>query len=161
MIAPAVPELMKDFNSTSTELAAFVVTVYVLGFATGPLILAPLSELYGRLIVYHITSFLFLVFSIACAVAPNLSSLIAFRYLAGCAGSAPLTLGGGTIADVIHPQSRGTAMAAFSAGPLLGPILGPIIGGYLSEAKGWRWIFWVLATLVRNFHFDISQNSFG
>lgn len=53
MFAPGVPELMIEFKSDSSELASFCVSVYVLGFAAGPMIFAPLSELYGRLIVYH------------------------------------------------------------------------------------------------------------
>jgi MFS family permease len=44
---------MVEFKSNSSELASFCVSVYVLGFAAGPMIFAPLSELYGRLIVYH------------------------------------------------------------------------------------------------------------
>ena len=53
MFAPGVPQLMVEFGSTSSELASFCVSVYVLGFAAGPMIFAPLSELYGRQIVYH------------------------------------------------------------------------------------------------------------
>ena len=53
MFAPGVPDLMVEFNSRSSELASFCVSVYVLGFAAGPMVFAPLSELYGRLIVYH------------------------------------------------------------------------------------------------------------
>ena len=47
ILAPGVPELVKDFHSTNIYLASLVVTVYLLGFAAGPLVLAPLSELYG------------------------------------------------------------------------------------------------------------------
>lgn len=54
MFAPGVPELMIEFGSKSSELASFCVSVYVLGFAAGPMVFAPLSELYGRVIVYHI-----------------------------------------------------------------------------------------------------------
>ena len=149
MFAPAVPQLMAEFHSTNAELAAFVVSVYLLGFATGPLVIAPLSELYGRLWVYHICNILFIIFSVACAVSPSLSALIGFRFLAGCAGASPLTLGGGTVADVIHPERRGAAMASYTLGMLLGPVIGPVVGGFLSEAKGWRWIFWLLAIAVR------------
>lgn len=53
MFAPGVPELMVEFGSRSSELASFCVSVYVLGFAAGPMVFAPLSELYGRTIVYH------------------------------------------------------------------------------------------------------------
>ncbi|KAH8816353.1 bicyclomycin resistance protein [Xylogone sp. PMI_703] len=147
MFAPGVPQLMEEFNSTSVELASFVVSVYILGFAVGPLFLAPASEVYGRLPVYHICNVLFLVFTIACALATNLNMLIGFRFMAGIWGSCPLTNGGGTIADIVSQENRGKAMSFFVMGPIIGPIVGPICGGYLTQAKGWRWIFWVLSML--------------
>lgn len=148
MFAPGVPELMVEFKNSSTELASFVVSVYVLGFAAGPLMFAPFSEIYGRHWIYMISLVLFGIFVIACAVAPTLESLIVFRFFSGVFGACPLTNGAGTIADMIAQEKRGAAMAAFSIGPLLGPIIGPVAGGFLADAKGWRWVFWVLAILI-------------
>lgn len=122
MFAPGVPELMKEFKSSNVELAGFVVSVYVLGFAVGPLFFAPLSEIYGRLPVYHACNALFFACNIACALAPNLNFLVGFRFLAGVFGSAPLTNGGGTIADLVTQQKRGKAMSGFVVGPIFGPI---------------------------------------
>lgn len=145
MFAPGVAEVMKEFKSTNAELASFVVSVYLLGYAFGPLLLAPLSELYGRQYLYHVTNVLFIVFNVACAKANSLESLIVFRFLAGAAGCTPLTIGAGSMADMVVQEKRGKVMAAWALGPLLGPVVGPIAGGYLTEAKGWRWTFWVLA----------------
>ncbi|RYP67857.1 hypothetical protein DL770_008533 [Monosporascus sp. CRB-9-2] len=147
IFAPGVPQVMAEFGSTSLELASFVVSVYVLGFAAGPMVLAPLSEIYGRVPIYHIGNIGFVAFTIGCALAPSLNSLIVFRFLCGVFGSAPMTNGGGTIADTIEQSKRGAAMAAFSIGPLLGPIIGPVGGGFLADAKGWRWAFWLLVIL--------------
>ena len=135
---------MAEFKSDSLELASFVVSVYVLGYAAGPLLLAPLSEIYGRVPLYHVGNLGFVAFTIGCALAPSLPSLIVFRFLCGTFGSAPLTNGGGTIADMIEQSKRGGAMSAFTIGPLLGPIIGPVAGGFLAAAKGWRWTFWLL-----------------
>ncbi|KAL0256281.1 hypothetical protein SLS55_008674 [Diplodia seriata] len=145
MFAPGVPDLMAEFNSTSELLSGFVVSVYVLGFAVGPLIIAPLSEMYGRLPLYHTCNVLFIVFNVACARSTSLGMLIAFRFLAGCVGASPLTLGGGTIADLIPREQRGTAMAIWVAGPCIGPVVGPLSGGFLSQAAGWRWTFYVVS----------------
>ena len=93
MFAPGVPEIMAEFNSTNTLLAGFVVSVYVLGFAIGPLLLAPASELYGRAIIYHTCNIGFIIFSVACAVSTDLGMLITFRFFQGCFGSAPVTNG--------------------------------------------------------------------
>jgi multidrug resistance protein len=143
--APGVPQVLREFHETSNLMATFVVSVYILGFAIGPLIIAPMSELYGRNILFSITNFLFVVFNIGCALSNSMGMLIAFRLLAGCAGSAPLTLGGGTIADLFPPEQRAGAMAIWSMGPLLGPVIGPVCGGFLVENMSWRWVFWIMA----------------
>ena len=120
MFAPAIPAVMHEFKSTSTELGGFVVSVYVLGFAVGPLAFAPLSEVYGRLPVYHVCNVCFVAFTIACALATNLNMLIAFRFMAGMFGSAPITNGGGSIADLVEQAKRGKAMSGFAMGPIIG-----------------------------------------
>lgn len=74
--------------------------------------------------------------------------LSVFRFLSGCFGAAPMTIGGGTIADMILLEKRGASLSVFALGPLLGPAIGPVAGGYLTSAKGWRWVFWLLAMTV-------------
>ncbi|KAL6709587.1 hypothetical protein ACN47E_001522 [Coniothyrium glycines] len=149
--APGVPDVMAEFDSTSDVLAGFMVSVYVLGFAFGPLIIAPLSEMYGRLPLYHSCNLLFIIFTIIAAVSTNMGMFIAFRFFMGCAGGAPMVLGGGTIADLIPREQRGTAMALWLMGPTIGPCVGPIIGGFLTAAKGWRWNFWFVTILAGAF----------
>ncbi|KAI1803011.1 bicyclomycin resistance protein [Daldinia bambusicola] len=147
IFAPGVPQVVAEFHSTSLEIAAFVVSVYVLGFAAGPMLFAPLSEIYGRVILYHIGNLGFIAFQVGCALSPTLNALIVFRFFAGVFGSVAITNGGGTIADMITQERRGAAMAVFSIGPLLGPIVGPVAGGFLTAAEGWRWSFWLLAII--------------
>jgi predicted MFS family arabinose efflux permease len=74
-------------------------------------VIAPLSEMYGRLPLYHSCNALFIVFNVCCAISKSLNELIVFRFIAGCVGAAPLTLGGGTIADLMTAQQRAKAMA--------------------------------------------------
>ncbi|KAI1259217.1 bicyclomycin resistance protein [Xylariaceae sp. FL1019] len=148
IFAPGVPQVLAEFHSDSLEIATFVVSVYLLGFVFGPFFIAPLSEIYGRAPIYHICNIGFVAFSIGCALAPSLNALIVFRFFAGVFGVAPITNGGGTIADMIPQQKRGAILAVYSCGPLLGPIVGPIAGGFLSNSVGWRWCFWVLAIAV-------------
>ncbi|KAJ5939032.1 hypothetical protein N7466_002166 [Penicillium verhagenii] len=147
MVAPAMGGVVKDLEITNTTLATLIVSIYLLGFALGPLIISSLSEVYGRLIVYHVCNFIFVIFVVACALSQTTAQLMVFRFITGCAGAAPLSLGGGTIADVIPIQKRGAAAALFGLGPLLGPVLGPVIGGFVAQGKGWRWVFWVVAIL--------------
>jgi MFS family permease len=126
MFAPGVPQVMRDFKSDNIYLASFVVSVYLLGYSFGPLLIAPLSEMYGRAPLYTACNFLFTIFNVACALAPNKAALIVFRLFAGLAGSCPLTIGAGTLADMIPPERRGAAMSAWALGPLLGPVIGPV-----------------------------------
>ncbi|KAL9109983.1 MAG: hypothetical protein Q9227_005506 [Pyrenula ochraceoflavens] len=131
IISPVTPDVMNTFHSSNETLGAFVTSVYLLGYSFGPLAIAPLSETYGRAIVYNTCNFIFLIFSIACAVADSLSALIVFRFLSGVAASCPITLGAGTIADMIPLERRGLAMVALIMGPLVGPTFGPLVYGYM------------------------------
>lgn len=148
MLSPAVQQIMQEFNTSSNTFATFVVSIFVLGFACGPLILAPLSELYGRVLIYNITNVLFLCFTIGCALSQNQSMLLAFRFLSGFAGVATITIGSGTIADLMPREKRGKAVSIWSVGTILGPMVGPIIGGYVTEVLGWRWMFWAISIVV-------------
>jgi multidrug resistance protein len=145
MFAPAISQTMSEFGSNNSRLASLVISIYVFGLASGPLVVSPMSELYGRLWPYHVSNVLFIIFTVACALSSNLGMLIAFRFLAGSVGSAVLNIGGGTVADLFVREERGKAMTLWTVGALLGPIAGPVAGGFLAEAWGWRSTFWVIS----------------
>lgn len=151
MVAPGVPLILRDFHNSSYTIGSFVVSIYVLGYALGPLVIAPLSEVYGRVPVYHTCNVLFTLWTLACALAPDIGSLLFFRLCAGIAGSCPITIGGGSISDTFSQAQRGGAMALFALGPLMGPVIGPVAGGYLTQYEGWRWVFRVLTIAVSFF----------
>jgi MFS family permease len=131
---PGVSFMDTEFNNTSQMLSALTVSIFVLGYVIGPLILAvslsphlstsaditqqPLSEIYGRRIVLTGANIFFCVWQIGCALAPNINALIVFRFLAGIGGSGCLTIGGGVIADLFHADRRGLATSIYSVGPL-------------------------------------------
>ncbi|KAH8789469.1 major facilitator superfamily domain-containing protein, partial [Hyaloscypha sp. PMI_1271] len=144
MFAPAVSFMDAEFHNDSLLLSSLTVSIFVLGFVCGPLLLAPLSEIYGRRFVLTGANVFFCVWQIGAALSPNLSALIVFRFLAGVGGSGCLTIGGGVIADLFHPDRRGLASSVYTFGPLFGPVVGPICGGFISQRIGWRWVFWVL-----------------
>ena len=125
MFAPGAASLATDFHITSSTVVSLTVSIYLCGFALGPMFIAPLSELYGRLVIYHTCNVIYIAFIIGCALGTNTRMFLAFRFFAGCAASGPLTVGGGTIADVIPPAQRGRAMSLFVTGPLLGPVCFP------------------------------------
>lgn len=127
----------------SQEVIILTVTLFVLGFGFGPLLFAPLSEEFGRRIVYLITLFVAVIFLIPCADAKNIGTLLVCRLIDGLAFSAPMCLIGGNLADMFEGDERGLAMSVFSAAPFIGPVIGPLIGGYIGDNAGWRWLYWV------------------
>lgn len=145
MFAPGIEFVEDDLGFHSVVTAGLIVSIYILGYAFAPLIVAPLSEIVGRVPVYNITNVLYVVFTICCGLSNSVGMLIAFRFLAGCLGSTPLVLGGGSIADTTPPAQRAGIMSLWAMGPLLGPVVGPIAGGFLAARVGWRWVFYVIA----------------
>ena len=148
MFAPAIGQVMEEMNTTDRDIGSFAVSIYLLGYAFGPLVLAPCSELYGRLRVYHICTALFLIMNMCCGLATSMPMLIVFRLLTGLVGACPLTIGPGTVSDLFRQQERGRAMAIFTMPVLFGPSVGPAVGAYVSRAIGWRWTFWLLIIMV-------------
>lgn len=149
MFTPGEADVLAEFHTTNSTLGSFVVSIFLLGYVVGPLVIAPLSEMYGRCRLYHICNTLFLIFTIACAVAQTLPQLFVFRFFAGVAGSCPMTLGSGTVADLIPKEKRAGVMAIWAMGPILGPVIGPIAGSFVCANIGWRWVFWIIAIAVR------------
>ncbi|KAJ4150247.1 hypothetical protein LMH87_011005 [Akanthomyces muscarius] len=148
MFAPGAAKLAQEFGITSNIVASFTVSIYLLGYVFGPLLLSSMSELYGRLVIYHVCNAFYVAFTIGCALSKNTAMFLVFRFVCGCAASAPMVIGGGTIADLYIASERGKAMAVFALGPLLGPVIGPVIGGFVTERLGWRWTFWIILALA-------------
>ncbi|TXT09008.1 hypothetical protein VHUM_02482 [Vanrija humicola] len=127
----------------STEVGIVGLSLYVLGFGVGPLIWAPLSEIYGRTAAFVLSYPLFCVFNLVCAVSQNIETLLIARLLAGTFGSSPITNAGAQISDMWASHERALATTLFSLAPFLGPVFGPIVGGFVAEFKGFRWVYWV------------------
>ncbi|KAH9816985.1 Sugar transporter [Teratosphaeria destructans] len=152
MIAPAVAQLMSDLNITAAIDGQLAISTFILAFAVGPLFLGPLSELFGRRIILQLSNLFYMVFNLLCAFSPTIGALVAFRFLSGLGGSAPMGIGGGVLGDIWLPQERGKAMALYSLMPLLGPAIGPIAGGFITQYSNWKWVFYstsIAAALVQ------------
>ena len=140
-------ELLARFHC-SREVFALGIALYVLGFAVGPALWAPLSELYGRQILFTTTMFAVTAMVAGTAGANSMAAVLVLRFFAGMFGASPLTNAGGVIADMFSASGRGLAMIFFCCAPFLGPVLGPIMGGFISENVGWRWVQGVCAILL-------------
>ncbi|KAJ5117012.1 Major facilitator superfamily multidrug transporter mdrA [Penicillium angulare] len=141
-----IAQIEESFQTT-TEISTLGVSLYVLGFALGPLLWAPMSEMFGRQAVFIGTYCGLTIFCAATTGAKNIESLLVFRFLAGAFGSSPFTNSGGVIADMFAARERGLALSAFALAPFLGPVIGPIIGGFLGMKAGWKWVMGLLTIL--------------
>jgi DHA1 family multidrug resistance protein-like MFS transporter len=141
----------KEFD-VSVEVMTLGTSLFVAGFAIGPIIWGPLSELYGRRIPLFIGFFLFALFQIPVAVARNVETIMICRFLGGVFGSSPLAVVAGSLADMFHPVDRGIAVCVFSGATFIGPIAGPIAGGFITMSHlTWRWTEYLTSILAFGF----------
>ncbi|KAF7194006.1 putative transporter [Pseudocercospora fuligena] len=132
----------------SREVGILGVSLYVLGFATGPIVWAPSSELYGRKMPLLLSSFGFSIFNIAVAVAKDTQTIFICRFFAGFFGACPLTCVGAVFADMFSNRQRGLAITVFSMTVFSGPLLAPFIGGFIvTSYLGWRWTEYITAIM--------------
>ncbi|KAI5448817.1 mitochondrial import receptor subunit tom20 [Naganishia albida] len=139
-LSAATGSIRQSFPNYHIDAYVMVTSGFVLGFVVGPLLWAPAGEVSGRRNLFIGTYILFTIFNGAVVASQNIWTLIILRFLAGLAGSSPLTNAGGTVADLFSAKQRGLGMAIFAAAPFLGPAVGPICGGFLGETGGWRWV---------------------
>lgn len=123
-----------------SEVGLLGTTFYVLGFAFGPTLWAPLSELRGRRLPIVVAMFGFSLFNIACATAKDIQTILLCRFFSGFFGACPLAVVAAVFSDMFDNSTRGIAVTLFSMAVFTGPLLAPFIGGFIVESHlGWRW----------------------
>ncbi|KAF2017158.1 putative MFS multidrug transporter [Aaosphaeria arxii CBS 175.79] len=144
LCAPGTSLTLDEYGISSRTLGTLMISIFVLGYAVGPLFLAPLSEMYGRVPVINASSAFFNLFILGCSFAPNMPSLIIMRLLSGIGGSAVMTIVSAVIGDAFRVHERAAVSSVVIGTPSLAPIVGPIAGGFISQHLGWRWAYWIL-----------------
>ncbi|KAH0834304.1 major facilitator superfamily domain-containing protein [Lanmaoa asiatica] len=130
----------------SHEVTVLGVSLFVCGLGFGPLLVGPLSEMYGRNIIYRVSYILFFIFTFPTAFAPNIGVFLFFRLLTGFCGAAFLSVAGGSVSDMFPNSSVANGEIR---SPFIGPVAGPLIAGYVSRFPHrfnmyWRWVYWVM-----------------
>ncbi|KAJ8062305.1 hypothetical protein OCU04_008852 [Sclerotinia nivalis] len=134
--------------NVSTEVGLLGLSFYVLGFAFGPILWAPLSELKGRRLPIVLSMFGFSIFQVAVAAAKDLQTILICRFWGGIFGAAPLAVVAAVFSDMFDNKTRGLAITVFSMTVFTGPLLAPFIGGFIVESHlGWRWTEWLAAIM--------------
>ena len=151
---PIASQIVKDLSDptdsskTSTQsTTALLVTIWELGEAAGPLLIAPLSELFGRYPVMNVCTTGFILFTMLAVSSQSTSVFIAARMLTGIT-VAPTVLGPSIIGDMFESDDRGSAMSLVMLAPLTGGAIGPAFGGAIAQTLGWRWVLLIATGLA-------------
>ncbi|PWU14700.1 MAG: MFS transporter [Bdellovibrio sp.] len=136
----ALPTMMGNLGATLEDIS-MVITGYAIANAIVLPVSGWLGERVGRRKYYLGCIGAFIITSVACGFAPNLSFLIIFRILQGLAGGALLPTSQALIYEQFPKEKAGIAGALFGMSVMIGPTLGPVMGGYLTDEFGWRSIF--------------------
>ncbi|KAH7319204.1 major facilitator superfamily domain-containing protein [Rhexocercosporidium sp. MPI-PUGE-AT-0058] len=128
-----LPQAAEDFG-VSEVTESLVTGLFLIGFGAGALFAGPTSETLGRNPVYIVTMAIYMIWIMSSALAPNLSSQLMFRFLAGFFG---------------NPMERVYAFPVFANAAFMGPIFGPVVGGFIGQSSlvSWRWCEWITLIL--------------
>lgn len=150
--SPGIRDVSSTFN-VSEEVAILPLSLYNLGLAFGPMIGAPLSETFGRQVVFLTTTPIFALFVLGCGFSGNLTTLNVCRFFAGVFASPAISNASATITDFTPGRYRGLSFAFYYSMPSCGAVLGPVVGGFVVIGKGWRWtqfvtLFFIIASYI-------------
>lgn len=140
---PSINGVIDRFGVSITA-ASLGLSLYVLGYGSGPMIFSPLSELasIGRNPPYIITFALFVILAVPTALVDNFGGLLVLRFLTGFMSSPALATGGATMQDLYSLLKLPYALSAWVAAAFCAPALGPLISGFAVMNENWRWSLW-------------------
>ena len=134
---PALPAIARALHTDSAG-AQLTLSVYLLGFGAGQLILGPFSDRFGRRPVLLWSMLVFVLASVACALAQSIEALIAARFLQALGACGGPVLGRAVVRDLYGPKDAGRVLSHVATGTALAPLLAPLLGGLLTAHFGWR-----------------------
>ncbi|KAK6837411.1 hypothetical protein RU639_001693 [Aspergillus parasiticus] len=129
LFTASISGIEEAFGATTAE-STLGLSLFVIVYGIGPLILSPLSSLptLGRSPVYVLGCLAFCLFNIGTALAKNLQTVLVLRFMGGFAGSTPISVGGASLMEIFKPNEFPYAIAFYAVSGVCGPILGPILG---------------------------------
>ena len=141
IVAPALPTIGRSLSDIDN--LSWVVTAYLLSTTLATALFGKLSDIYGRRALMLISVSVFVLGSVACALAPSLWALVAARALQGLGGGGILPLAQTVVADILSPRERPMVQSYSSVMFMSASILGPVLGGFLTDYIHWSMIFWI------------------
>ncbi|KAJ5876042.1 MFS transporter [Penicillium soppii] len=150
IFTPSIEGIEETFGATTAE-GTLGLSLFVIAYGIGPLILSPLSSLptLGRSPVYVLGCLAFCLFNIGTALAKNLQTVLVLRFLGGFIGSTPISVGGASLMEIYKPTEVPYAIALYAVSGVCGPIVGPIFGTLVIKRwNSWRATLWLLSGIT-------------
>lgn len=138
----ALPHMEGSLSATADQIT-WVLTSYLVASAIFMPLTGYFTDVLGRKKYLLLSIAGFILTSLLCGLATNITQIVLFRMLQGVFGAALVPLSQAIMTDVFPVEERGTAMAIWGIGVMVGPVLGPTLGGYLTEIASWRWNFYI------------------
>jgi EmrB/QacA subfamily drug resistance transporter len=142
VVITALPRMQRDLHASLSSLQ-WTLNAYGIAFAAGIITAVALGDRIGRRKVFTFGLGLFTVASVACAVAPNVSDLIAARVVQGLGGAIVLPLSLTILTTAFPAERRGMIVGIYGGLAGLAVAMGPIVGGAVTQGIDWHWIFWI------------------
>ncbi|KAI1460689.1 MFS general substrate transporter [Annulohypoxylon moriforme] len=143
----ALPIITNELKGSAIE-AFWTGTSFLLTSAVFQPVIAGMSHVFGRKDLLILSSLLFVVGAVICAVATNFTILLAGRSVQGIGGGGILALGEVIVTDLVPLAARGTWFGYLGSMWALGSVLGPLIGAEFAQGVTWEWIFWINLPIV-------------
>lgn len=143
---PSMPSMAADLQVSFGD-AQMVLSIFMVGFAAGQLVVGPMSDKYGRKPVLTVSLFIFVIAGVASAFAPDLYSLLAARLVQAIGASATMSVGRAMVRDCFESDRIAQVYAYVGTALAIGPVVGPIFGGIIEVAGGWRAVLWFVAAV--------------
>lgn len=149
-VVPLAADIVQELSGSETpskSASVLLVTIWELGEAAGPLLIAPLSEMYGRYPVMNVCNILFIAATVMAASSQSVTQFVVARMLTGLVVAGNV-LNPAIVGDIFISEQRGSAVSLIYLAPLVGGAVGPLIGSALAQAMGWRQVVWMTAALA-------------
>ncbi|KAH7216108.1 major facilitator superfamily domain-containing protein [Fusarium oxysporum] len=158
-------EPLRNKWDISDTLFNIGITLFVVGFAFAPMVLAPISEMHGRYWTFVGSGVVFFLGTLGCALTESYVGMMVSRLITGNGAAVFATLTGGVVSDLYRKEDRNTPMALYSMTIMAGSSLGPLISGSVVDLLGWRWVFFIqlitigITTVVLFFLFQETRSN--
>lgn len=144
MYLPALPQIGSSLGAQVGAVQASL-TAFFLSIGVGQLLYGPVSDMLGRKPPLYFGLILFAAASVGCALAPNIETLVVFRFLQGLGAAAGMAVPRAVVRDLHTGHAAARMMSLLMLVFSVSPILAPLAGSGVIAVAGWRAVFWVVA----------------